>query len=67
MKILHHGTPPGEKLYRGHCSVCDTTIECRQCETQAIPGNWPFDRTCLVVACPVCDSRIYVYVPDGHD
>jgi len=57
IKIISRGTPPQEKIYKGHCRECTTTFTFNKSDT--ILGS-ERNYTYYSIICPVCNFAIYM-------
>ena len=58
MEILHRGTPPSEREYRGSCTNCKTVIKFKANEAKRHSDQR--DGDFLSIGCPICNGTIYV-------
>lgn len=56
MQILYKGTPPGDVVYVGTCSSCQTKVKFKKLEAKECGEQR--DGFYLEVQCPVCPSKI---------
>lgn len=60
MKILKRGTAPSEIPYQATCHKCKTEIEFMEHEARETAGDRPWEPTCLIISCPVCNNGVFV-------
>lgn len=61
MKIIKHGTPPKDKVYKFSCKKCGTIFECLGQEVKKdISGSYRGE-SFNEYNCPVCMERCFNY------
>ena len=64
MKIIKHGTAPGDNKHRATCHNCGTVIEFMQSEAERVFDQRDGDY--LRIKCPVCPRDITKSIDTSH-
>jgi RNase P subunit RPR2 len=60
MRVVVKGQRPEDRVYRGSCKHCHTTVEFIRIEARYVSDQR--DGDALVVTCPTCDQEIWTAV-----